>query len=77
LEKPKDAEVLEFLARCEPPAGQRDDCGADDWADLPQRMHYIAHLFRAFQDRRDLFDTPFTSKQVEAFYGGQIPDGRL
>jgi hypothetical protein len=53
------------------------DCGAADWGDLPQRMHYILHLFRAFAYERTLFALPFTAEQVAQFRAGVVPDGRL
>lgn len=54
-----------------------DDCGADDWAGLPQRMHYIFHLFRAYHVNPVVFDPPFTLEQMEAIRSGRIPAGRL
>lgn len=53
------------------------DCGADDWADLAQRMHYILHLFAACHDRADLFAAPFTAHQVARMHAGVLPGGRL
>src|SRR5205823_5123612 len=49
LGEPADPELRELLARFEPVPPARDDCGARDWSDLDQRMHYIVHLFRVFQ----------------------------
>ena len=40
-------------------------------------MHYIVHLFRAFQETHDLFDAPFTPEQVKLLLAGTIPDGDL
>ena len=40
-------------------------------------MHYIVHLFRCFQEQRDLFDPPFTPAQVKRLLAGMIPDGEL
>ena len=45
LVNPADPELAELLARFEPVAPATDDCGARDWSDLQQRMHYIVHLF--------------------------------
>ena len=56
-----------------PPAP--DDCGARDWAELAQRMHYISHLFRAFHERPELSSAPFTPAQVERLRAGEVPDG--
>jgi hypothetical protein len=40
-----------------PPGGIQ--CGATDWCDLRQRMHFIVHLFRAYADNAALFSPPF------------------
>jgi hypothetical protein len=72
-----NAELAALLARYEPVAPAPDDCGARDWADLQQRMHYIAHLFRVFHARADLFDRPFTPEQVRSFGRGRVPEGVL
>jgi len=58
-----------------PPGGTA--CGAKDWCDLRQRMHYIVHLFRAFAAEPALFGRPFTAEQVGAFRGGRVPTGAL
>jgi hypothetical protein len=76
LRAPTDADLREFVGRFEPTSAS-DDCGASDWSRLEQRMHYIAHLFRAFHERAELFDPPFTESQVERFTRGVIPDGTL
>jgi hypothetical protein len=72
-----DPELVALIARFEPPPGSVDDCGAHDWSELDQRMHYISHLFRAFAATRTLSDAPFTSAQVERILAGSIPDGEL
>jgi hypothetical protein len=53
------------------------DCGARDWADLSQRMHYIVHLFRAFLLDSNLMQPPFTPTQIELLRLGEIPGGEL
>jgi len=72
-----DEELAQFLAFCEPPNRTDDDCGARDWSDLSQRIHFIAHLFRAFQESPDLFGAPFTAEQVRALMEGRVPTGKL
>ena len=54
-----------------------NNCGAEDWSDLDQRMHYILHLFRAFAMEDRLFDAPFTTEQVRHMQAGRVPDGVL
>jgi hypothetical protein len=77
LREPADAELIELLARFEPVAPAPDQCGARDWSDLHQRMHYIVHLFCAFHLREELARPPFTPAQVESFTSGVVPDGEL
>jgi hypothetical protein len=72
-----DAELAQLVGRFEPVAPALDDCAADDWSEIAQRMHYIVHLFRAFHATSDLFDAPFTPAQVERILAGAIPDGAL
>ncbi|MBM3678346.1 MAG: hypothetical protein FJW96_10770 [Actinobacteria bacterium] len=74
----EDAELRALLACYEPAPPAVDDCGATDWSVLDQRMHYIAHLFRAYQADASLADSqPFTPAQVERFRAGELPDGEL
>ncbi len=58
-----------------PPGGIT--CGAKDWCDLRQRMHYITHLFRAYAETASMFSRPFTPQQVAAFRAGRVPDGDI
>jgi hypothetical protein len=77
LAEPTDPELREFLARFEPAPPARDDCGARDWSNLDQRMHYIVHLFRVFHLSEHLSEPPFTEDQVTSITGGFIPEGEL
>jgi hypothetical protein len=77
LREPIDPDLVELLGRFEPVPPAPDDCGAREWSELPQRMHYIVHLFCAFHLHRDLADPPFTAAQVDAFSRGVVPDGQL
>jgi hypothetical protein len=72
-----NAELEALLARYEPVPPAPDDCGARDWSDLTQRMHYIAHLFRVYHDDEGLAAAPFTPAQVERLRAGALPDGEL
>ena len=74
LAEPTDPELEEFLSRFEPAPPARDDCGARDWSDLHQRMHYIVHLFRVFHLSEQLSEPPFTPAEVASFSKGVIPD---
>ncbi|HEX7309544.1 MAG TPA: hypothetical protein VF232_00060 [Gaiellaceae bacterium] len=77
LAEPTDPELKEMLARFEPVPPTVDDCGARDWSDFHQRMHYIVHLFRVFHLSKQLTDTPFTAEQIASFTRGVIPEGEL
>jgi hypothetical protein len=77
LREPADGELTELLARFEPVPPAPDDCGAREWSDLDQRMHYIVHLFCAFHLSEDLSRAPFTPEQVECFGRGVVPEGEL
>ena len=66
-----------FMKEYDPCGPGSDDCGAKDWCDLRQRMHYILHLFRAYAQDRSLFARPFTSAQVAHFRAGDVPEGDL
>jgi hypothetical protein len=50
----RDAELQAILARFEPCASHPDDCGADDWSNFDQRMHFIVHVFRCFHETKEL-----------------------
>ena len=77
LDEPVAADLAELLAQFEPVPPAPDDCGARDWADLHQRMHYIVHLFRAFHLSEQLTRRPFTAEQIASFGRGVVPDGEL
>jgi hypothetical protein len=72
-----DVELTVLVGRFEPKLPVVDDTGAHDWSDFDQRMHYVAHLFRAFHLHEELLSPPFTPEQIEAFTAGVVPDGAL
>jgi hypothetical protein len=77
LVEPGDPDLIELRARFEPVAPAADDCGARDWSDLGQRMHYIVHMFCAFHLDEQLASPPFTPEQVSSFNQGIVPGGEL
>jgi len=77
LQNIDDPALLRLVSQFEPPAGTLDDCGARDWSDLKQRVHFVIHLFRAFQERSELFEAPFSAEQVAVLMGGGVPRGNL
>lgn len=67
-----------LLASVDPTPDSLGETGAADWANLPERMHFIADLFRCYQENDILLKTPvFTAEQVTAIKAGRVPGGRL
>jgi hypothetical protein len=57
--------------------GTGSPSGADNWAELPQRMNFIVNLFRSRQRDPDLFKPPFTESQVAALSQWEVPPDPL
>jgi hypothetical protein len=70
-------DLLVLLKQIDPTNNSVSETGATDWADLPERLHFIADLFRCYHETKDLFCAPFTDEQVKAMKEGRIPAGRL
>lgn len=71
------ADLLALLTRIDPTPDSLRETGAADWADLPERLHFIADLFRCYHEAQELFDPPFTPDQVADMRAGRLPGGRL
>ncbi len=71
------AELAALLKQVDPTPDSTAGTGALDWGRLPDRMHFIADLFRAYHLDATLFDPPFTSEQVQAIKAGRVPAGPL
>ncbi len=67
----------ELLALLESVGDRASGAGAQDWASLPQRMDFIADLFRTYHPAQELFDPPFTVEQLTALRSGRRPTGDL
>ena len=70
-------DLLALLAQIDPTPDSTRDSGAIDWAELPDRIHFIADMFRCYADTADLFEPPFTPEQVAQLKAGQLPAGPL
>lgn len=66
-------DLQELLSRVDPTPDSESGTGSKDWSDLPQRIHFITDLFRAFHLDTTLFDPPFTAAQLLLIQTGQIP----
>lgn len=51
--------------------------GATDWANLPERMHFITDMFRCWHARAELFSAPYSPSQIAAMHDGRRPEGDL
>ena len=71
------AELAGLLAKHDLTPDSLSGSGAVDWADLPDRLHFILDLFRCYQEYPDLFERPFSPEQVEALKDGRLPEGKL
>jgi hypothetical protein len=71
------AELRDLLERIDPTRDDPRDSGAVDWADQDDRMHFIADLFRCFQESQELLDPPFTASQLAELDAGKRPPDPL
>lgn len=69
--------LQEMLARVDLTPDSLRGSGAEDWANFPDRMHFIADFFRVYQMRQQLFEAPFTTRQAALLKSGERPDGSL
>jgi hypothetical protein len=72
-----NSELRELLQTHDPTPNSSTGSGVLDWADLPDRLHFIIDLFRCYQENQSLFSAPFMPEQVQALRAGKIPTGRL
>jgi hypothetical protein len=72
-----DPDLVALLATIDPTPDAPRGSGAEDWARLPERMHFIAELFRTRHDVASLLGPPFSPEQTAAIKAGRRPDGRL
>jgi hypothetical protein len=72
-----DPDLRALIGSVDPTPDSTLQSGAADWADLRERMHFIADLFRSSHGREDLFMAPYDSSQVAAMRAGRLPAGAL
>jgi hypothetical protein len=70
-------ELRDMLATYHADGSTADESGAVDWADIPERMHFILTLFRARQQDSRLFEQPFSEAQRRDIAAGHMPRGAL
>lgn len=77
LRHPDNPDLLALLQQVDLSPDSLQDSGARDWADLPDRMHFIADLFRCYQEAPEMLKAPFSAEQVDALEAGNVPAGPL
>jgi hypothetical protein len=70
-------DLVALQKRIDPTPDSPRDSGAVDWADFAERMHFIAELFRCYQESGNLLDPPFDAEQIVALEHGKVPGGRI
>jgi hypothetical protein len=70
-------ELRDLLELIDPTPDSPRESGAADWADLGDRVHLIADMFRCYQESPFLFDPPFTPLQVARLEAGERPGDPL
>lgn len=70
-------ELRALLAHIDPTPNSLHGTGAVDWAQLPERLHFIADLFRCYAVTPQLAEPPFTPEQVAHIKAGRRPPGAL
>jgi hypothetical protein len=73
----EDPELHELLQEYGAHDSTSRGSGANDWADLPERMSYILELFRSRQCDDCMREPPFSRDQHVEILAGRIPDGEL
>ncbi len=77
LRQLSNPDLLALLRQIDPTPDSLRDSGAVDWADLPDRIHFIADLFRCYEETAELLEAPFTPEQATALKAGHLPEGAL
>jgi hypothetical protein len=77
LKQITNADLHALLESVDPTPDSLRETGAVDWAVLPERIHFIADMFRCYQESQDLLEAPFTPDQVVALQAGRLPSGTL
>lgn len=70
-------DLLALLAQIDPTPDSTRESGTEFWGDFPDRIHFIADMFRCYALTDELLGPPFSEDQIAAFRQGRIPAGRL
>jgi hypothetical protein len=70
-------DLQNLLRQIDPTPDSVGESGARDWGDLADRIHFIADMFRIYEEDGSLLAPPFTPDQVATLKAGRRPAGRL
>lgn len=73
----ENPDLRALLGRIDPTPDAPRGSGANDWSILTERIHFIADLFRVYQERPTLLHDPFSAAQVAVIKSGRRPPGQL
>lgn len=76
LQQLSNAELTALLQQVDPTPDSLRETGAIDWANLPDRLHFIVDLFRCYQEKVELLGPPFEAGAEAAIRAGRIPEGK-
>ena len=74
LENP---ETLEIVRQFDKNLDSLSGSAAENWANLNDRMTFLADFFRSHQRYSPLFDPPFSDEQIQSILANRVPDGPL
>lgn len=77
LQQVASPDLRSLLAQVDPTPDSLRDTATTDWADLADRLHFIADLFRCYQETEALSEPPFRPDQVAMFRNNRLPPGPL
>lgn len=77
LQQITNPDLLSLLAEIDPTPDSLAESGAKYWGDLPDRIHFIADMFRRFETSPELHEPPFDPEQTQAIKENRLPAGRL
>ena len=70
-------DLEQFLREWDRTHGTVDGSAAADWTKIADRMNFICDLFRTRQRDPELFADPYSPRQRERVWAGEVPDGPL
>lgn len=77
LQELDNPQLVEVLSQFDGNLATLIGSGANNWADLNDRMGFIVDLFRSRQQDGELFGEPFDESQLQQLHAGTFPQGVL